>query len=993
MRNFKKILILICVLSLLAIGCTVWALAEGDENKGTVAELSELITTAEKASADTKYEAVKAIYDYLDTHVMDTKEQGYAECILRSNCVAVEAADIYLSKIPAEWDSNVNVDELIDVFMYADELLHMFDIPDGTAGFSGVQVKYDASLYNLCVVLIEDIGTDIINDPNPNTAKNKIKLNRANGIITYCSPYKPNAEIEGIKAQFELCMEAHKAAVAKKLDDLDSKNDVSSYDLPIYYTEDWEKSTVGYDKSKLTGWSYTSNGADANRVGILQEKNGNKYYVHEYREKNKPAGSFIQRGLSGYKTENGLVFEFSIATFGEIPKEGILVETGSISGSFPPPYLYINGKGDICSNNKTTVLLEGALVKGGWLDIIIALDPITFNYSLYVEGQFLAEYDASLNGASFDHSKVVLRLSGGASTQGEIAYDNFKIYAGSNYRNPDRLKNMTDDEKFVYYVNYFSKDTNPVLDRKASYDRATAVVRNYCSIDAETGNYELYPPYVDNAEISDAVATYMTFNIDALVAQAKLDNLRSYSNLIAKLGAVERSKDTITTRNGILSEIDTFNKVNLNLVDTECDLYTVTSDGTITEGANGVRDYDELILIYNKVSKQITYDTNADVFVGYMQRFEKATSISATQRYYNFAKSYIDEDLIDLNLILVDTTPFRSNFQSLIDAYEIYINAAAKIDQVTKINNSKRIVQCVNVISHYRTEEQWEANRDVINEYIFIVKDAVFGTDANGDVLYDESYDGLDEALRFYKRVYAYFYAQMQDQHDAELAHLLGLISATDNYVEKIGLVALIDRYVDTNDVDYEDPRIAKHLSNLETCRSELVLRGEDYSKFLHQNSVYFVNYVDKMRTAKTYAEQVEYYEQAALLYFSLDATVEGTLEAIEIYDEYNVKLKVIKESSVNFLEAMSIYRACQTEEEKYEALVECYYNAQFAELSYEGVAEAMAEYQAAYDAYVSYANSVNNDLTAAGNAVGSLRVNCGITVIIAIIIKKIFGI
>ena len=996
MRNFKKILIIICVLSLLAVGCTVWALAdESEDNVGSVAELSALITTAEAADEGTKYDAVMAAFDYLDTKKISTSEAGYTEAILRLNAVAVEAADIYLSQIPETVEgTGVDTDALVDIFMYADDLLHKRTIPDGTAGFKAVKDKYDVSLLNLSRALTKNIGTDIANEANPNTAANKIKLNRANGIITYCSPYTPNPDLELIKADFALCVAAHNEAVAKLLDELDAKNDVSSYDLPVYYEEDFEKATVGYGKDKLTnGWGYTSNGAEANRVGIRQEKNGNKYYVHEYREQKNPAGSFIQRGLSGYKTENGLVFEFSIGTFGEIPAQGILVETGSVNGSFPPPYLYINGKGDLCANDKATVLLPGALTKGGWLDIIIALDPLTFNYSLYVEGQFLAEYDASLGGAAFDHSKVALRLSGGASTQGEIAYDNFKIYAGSNYRSQDRLKNMTTEEKFVYFVDYFSKDNNPVLDRKESYDRATALVRTFCSIDTANGTYEFYPPYVDNEEIKSAVSAYMAFDIEPLIAKAKLDNLRSYVALVNRLQRITRSTTTIADRNNIVIEITNFNKVNLNLIDLECDEYTVNADGTYTEAPDGAIDYEQYTTIYNKILKQITYDTNADVFVGYMQRFERATSLSATQRYYNYAKSYVDDDLIDVSLIINTSTPGRENFKSLIDAYELFINYQVKIDAVTRSNNSKRIVQCINAINQFRTEEQWEANKEMMTEYLNIIKDSVRGTDANGDPLYDKSYEGVDEAVRFFERVYTYFYNQMQDEHDREIGYLLGLISATDDYVEKIGLVALIDRYVGNNDVDIHDARIAKHLANLETCRAELVLRGEDYPKGLQQNSVYFINFVEKMRTASTYAEQMDFYGKASELYFSLDTTVEGTLAAIAIYDEYNVKLKRTEESSIRFLEAMAIYRACENENDKYAALVDCYYNAQFAEPSYDGVSLALAEYQSAYDTYVNYATSVNNDLTSAGHAIGSLRVNCGITTIIAIIIKRLFGV
>jgi hypothetical protein len=994
MRNFKKILIVICILSLLAVGCTVWALADEEVVYGSVEELSALITTAEKASDDNKYDAVKAIREYLDTCQMDPEEEGYDEAILRVNAVAVEAADIYLSMIPATWDDNVDIDELVDVFMFADEILTMFDIPDGAAGFNAVKGMYDTALLNLSKVLIQSVGDDIITDPNPNTAKNKIRLNKANGIIMFCSPYTENEEFTAIKDQFTACLEAHEAAVAKKLQALDDMNDVSSYDLPVYYMEDWQNKPVGYGVGNLgAGWSFTSNGAAANRVGVRQEKDGNRYYVHEYRETKNPAGSFAQRSLTSYKTENGLVFEFSIATFGEIPSQGILVETGSIDGKFPNPYLYINGKGDICSNNKSTVLLEGALTKGGWLDIILALDPITFNYSLYVEGQYIASYSATLpDGGTFDHSRVALRLSGGPSTQGEIAYDNFKIYAGSNYRNQDRLTNMSQDEKFVYFVNYFQKDTNPVLDRKESYDRAAELVRNYCDVDPTTGAYTMKAEYQDNAEIVAAVDGYFGFDIETLVSEAKRNNLVSYADLVSKLQKVERSFDTISERNNIVLEIINFNKINLNLVDLECDILTPGTDGTYTNEPNGVADYEELLVIYNRVVKQIDYDKNSDIFVGYMQRFQQATSLAATQRYFNYAKTYVDDDLIDLNLILVETTPYRENFSDLIEAYEIYLNSQVKVDSVNRLNNSKRIVQCVNAINQFRTEEQWEANKDFITEYINIVKDAILTTDENGNHVYDTTYEGIDEAVRFFNRVYSYFYAQMQDEHDEYIGYLLDLIAATDDYVEKIGLVALVDRYVGENDVDVTDPRIALHLTNLETCRSELVLRGEDYSLILQQNSVYFVNFVEKMRTATTYREQVEFYEKAAVLYFSLDTTVEGTAEAVEVFDEYKVKLKRIDESSVKFLEAMAIYRACETVDEQYAALVDCYYNAQFAEVSYDGVAEALAEYQAIYDAYMGYATAANNDITASGHAVGSFRVNGGMTTIVAIIIKKIFG-
>ena len=1065
MRNLKKILIVVCVLALLTVSCVVMALAtDGEEetaNIGSVAELSELVSDAETATdIKAKYDKIKEISDYLDTKEMDTAEEGYGDVILRINAVAVDAATMYLDTIPEDVNADgVDVDAALDAFMNADELLNMFDIPNGTAGFSAVKAKYDPALVNIATIVVKDIDAEIDQKQNPETAKNKVKINKADRIITYCTPYGDGDVLAEVRKTFEACVAAHNVAVEKNLAAIDKQNDVGSYDLPIYYTQDWQKSDVAYGEKSVTGWSVQLQGT-SNKVGIREDKNGNKYYVHEYHEKTNPAGSYIQMGLGNYDTSNGIVFEFDMATFSEIPEMGITIETGSvmIDGNkyFPPAYLKIDGNGNIISNDETTVLFEGAFGKGGWTHVIIALDPVDFVYNVYIEGQFIAQYTAKAEGKyTFNHSSVSLRLSGGPSTQGEIAYDNLVIYAGDNYRNPDRVANMTDPEKFIYFVDAFSDGNAHPLDRNEAYIKATELLPLFCTItDPETGAYE----YTDlikagaapaeeestegeetegeetdeglseefKAALRDAVDRYMKFDIEDLLSKAKLANLDQYISKVEALRAIERSYETVGIRESLIAEIADFVKKNGNLIDYEADNYASTpvtdesegeestestenTEGTEgsentegTEGSeeteepagvNGAADFEEYNIIYNRIVKQTEYDKNSEQFIKYMERFMKATTLAATERYYDNATDMLDNDMIDLVLIQTPGTEYRENFEKLIEAYDVYVNAHAKVDTVSKENNAKKIVQCIGKINHYRTEEQWEANKEEINKYINIIKDMILGEDANGDLLYDTSYEGIDEAVRFFDRVYGYFYAKLQLVHIEYISDILNRISATDDYVEKIGLIALIDRYVDTNEIDFENAEVIVLLDNLDTCKSELELRSEDYSKVLEQNSGYFVNYVEKMRTATTYAEQVANFEAAALLYFSLDTTVEGTPEAIEIYDGYKEKLDKIKESSVKFIEAVLIYKACETPEDQYAALVECYYNAQFAEPTYEGVAEAMTEYKAAYDAYVSYANAVNNDITLTGNAIGSFRANCGITMIIAIIIKKIFGV
>ena len=150
MRNFKKILIAICVLALLTVGFAVMAFAEDEvdeENKGTVAELVDLIKVAEAANtATTKYDAVIAVSEYLNTKEMDTSEEGYEDAMIRIITQAVAGARLCLNEVNVE---GVSSDKAMEGLMLADDLLGLWPIPAGTIGFATFKVEYDASVAQL----------------------------------------------------------------------------------------------------------------------------------------------------------------------------------------------------------------------------------------------------------------------------------------------------------------------------------------------------------------------------------------------------------------------------------------------------------------------------------------------------------------------------------------------------------------------------------------------------------------------------------------------------------------------------------------------------------------------------------------------------------------------------------------------------------------------------------------------------------------------------
>ena len=976
MRNFKKMLVVICVLALLTVGCVFAAFAEGD-NAGTVDELNKLVSNAEQVNGNAaKYNAVLKVADYLNTKKIDPSSEGYDVAVAAAHKVIVSAADAYLTTIIDTDD--VTASTVYEGIITADKILVLVDLPENTEGLAATKAKFDPAVAKAAEVLVDAIDADI--ETTLTTGKNQVVINRARRIINGYPITNDEYSIADVIARLAELEAAQERAIAANLKALDESNLVTNYDLPVIFEEDWEDKQVGLNSGYIgSKWTVDLKKSD-NQAGIYQEENGNKSFIHRIKDESGKVSSYIQRSMSMVVPTDGFVIEFDITTFGEFQNGGINIETGSINGGvFPPSYFYINGKGDICKNDKSTVVLKDAIVKGEWLHIAIVFDYDPFTYKLYVEGELIAEYDACISGgAKFDHNQVAFRLNN-SGTAGEVAYDNLIVYGGNSYRNLTRLSDMTDEERFIYFVEYFSSDDHLVSARTVAYDKATELISKYWS-DADNGGYTEITQ--SNADLKTAVDKYLDFDLDILLADVKAKNLERFVELVTDLQKVSRSVNTVSTRQQKAAIINAFLGESNGLFNKETD-----------NNENGSPDYSEYSLIFNRIVAEATYDLNAATFVRHISRFTNAPTLAAKERYYARAKSLVDNDGIDLALINDRSNPYRNNFKDLIAAYQIFVEADAYMYDLVKENNSIKIIHCINKIAEYDTVEEWNEHSDEMKKYLNIVKDVILNKDADGSPLYDTDYQGVKPAVEYFNTAYAYFYAILQDEHVKYIEEVLELILASDQYIEKMGMVSVIDRYIAENDLNYKDERIVNLINNLETCKAELELREADYADVLIQNAVYFVNIVERMRTAETYADQRRYFEEATSLYYYLDSRVEGAARAVEIYDEYKINLDRIAESSIVFIEAVAIYQACETEDEKYAALVDCYYNAQFVEMSYEGAKEAMEIYLAAYNEYVDYAESVNEDIVLSGNAVGSLRANSGVVNIVAVIIKKIFGI
>ncbi len=981
MRNFKKILMVICVFAFLTVGCVLLAYATEDGNTGTVEGLNKLITAAEaETDATLKHIAILAAGEYFGTHTIDPAEEGYDEAVAKVNELLLSSTKPQLDAIGK---NSVTALDAYNAITKANDLLKYVTDEEG---LNDVKVQFDSALVKTVDLLVDALDADI--ETTLATATNQVALNRAKRVLSECTPYG-DSDLSALKAEFDELSAAHDRAVKINYEKLDGENIINDYDLPVFFTEDWEACRAGMTGNDLGGrWDVQLKGTK-NQAGIEVDENNNRYYVHRYLEKDSPAASYAQITLSTYKVSasEGLVFEFDVATMGDMPALGIQIEPGGYNmpdGSrvFPANYFFADGEGNIRAKGVGgEILLPNAFVKGEWLHIVIVFEPNEFVYKLYVAGEYIGQYDAKYSGQTYDHSKLAFRLSGQSSTYGEIAYDNISIYSGTSYRQRDKFESMTADEQFLYYVNYMNDESKTLASQYLAYQRAEEALSNYWTYDEENG----VGSYTENAateELKAAVDNYLAFDVEKLLVEVRKLNLAEYIKLVEAIANLERNMDNAKTRLAEAEKVASFANKNNGLID-------LVIDGN----NNDQPDYTEYNLIYQRIVREATYDGNAEAFIRYINKFENAPTLATKERHYAKAKDLVGNNGIDISLITNETAPGRENFLDLIAAYEIYLNADAIVYELMKENNSNKIVNCVDRLSGYVTEEDWLANREEMEKYLNILKPIILEVGIDGQPAYDSTYKGVKDAVLYFNNAYSFFYALHQDEHVAYISGKLDQVLGTETYIEKIGYVSQIERYINKNELNYKDERIVNLLNNLETCKAELLLREEDYGKILNQNAVYFVNIVERMRTAETYSEQKKYFDEATLLYYYIDASVEGAEKAVAIYDEYKINLDRKAESSITFIESVAIYKACQTEDEKYAALVECYGSAQFVEMSYEGAKEAMDEYLAAYDAYVNYVNAVNEEVTLTGNAVGSLRINSGIFTVIAVIIKKIFGV
>lgn len=892
MKNLKKIVTLLLLVTALCIGLAIGAVAE-DEYTGTMEELNTLVAAldGEKASLD----SYKAVAEYLPT--VDPASDGYADTVTAVQAKALAQAQVYLTEMASEAVAS--------------------------------------------------------------TANNQIAVNRFNAFIKLglcdadSDDYK--ALMTDAEARIALQAEAKEANRQAML----GKSTLSDYNLSVIINSDLEN---GENPFRTT---------DKKGVCKVDVKDGALHIVTA--KTDAKTSAYVQHdGWADLAANSGVVIDFDFANFGDVMTRFHL-EGGGHNSLKDDSRVFVSYFSITSDGVKTgdyagqKVVLKNAVVTGEWLHFTVIYDPVSYTFSLYCEYELLDSYTAEINGHRVKINNV--RFATDTEPVGHHAFDNVQVYAGTTLRDLNMFQKMSAEEKFVYYANYYTNDeSNDILGRYTSQKNVNAAIDNYLNEDGsfkpfEQGNLsdEEYAALL--VKVQQAIEKVNSFDATEFISGLKRSNCNTFIEYVGELGAIKRELNN--------SNIDSRAKAVKKIED-----FLISTDGIIEESD----EYKAAFNTYLMHQRNRYVDENILVFNKYMEVYTKVETLSALRKYYNLAKELYEDESYPIN----PEDALLEGFEAFAAAYELYSNAERRIEGVERDQNSKKILSCYSLISVF-DQSEWDANYDYINPYVVTIRNII----SSG--YYNFDYEGVDKIIDAFEPMDDHFYSLLQDVHIAEISARLDFVYNNDAYIEKMGTLSYITRYLESNDIDRENPEMAALIANYETALDELKFREDDYETVLKQNASYFVSLVEKMRISDNFNEKRELYDKATGFYFALDASEDDVKAAIKVFDEHTLYFETGETSSKLFLDAVVILRTAETEQEKYAALVDCYIFSADAVLTYDGVKEAMEYYTAEYNAYNSAAVATIEVIENIGVTVGSVRANCGVNSIIAVIIKKIF--
>ena len=887
-------------------------------------------------------------------------------------------------------------------------------------------------------------------------------------LVGYESRLYFDTEMEEYKAFAETLIPAVEAIEAKLAERIKTyyTAPLNEYGLKIVSNNGFEPDTNG-NISKLNSTQFTTTGNYYEYVDNFGAGGSSHSYHEVLVSRTGDPYSYLNFGSDA---NNGVVFEFDFYyTGGEL---AMSCGTAGMGGGYHSELGYwsengiSSGYGGDGTVTKTKFEgSEGLIVKNAWNHVALSFSQATKEFTMYANYVKVGSYKWSLLTSSYSPQTCRFKLSGG-----EMYIDNILIYYGSAPRIVDQFTNMSDTEKLAYYVDAMLDESFDFANRELAYDWLCDNIGTY--YDEVTGEYtdliaddeaakasvqaflgfafmpykvkhhvelihdetvsvpdkmELFRDLTDtitemeyldeskkivferdeNPELYDALERYNKFDIAKLEDEFQLGNLAGLEEIYDRLMALDHDDfETIAARQSIHKEIDLY-------------ILAVGEENISTKDPATKINKDLAISL-----AKIEHDKVVRTISNYLEYFDKATNYQTRVRWIR----RIEAEQFYNDVSIFDNPDREKHIPSMIDKYKAILN---KMVGYTNEENSKKILQCVDILKEYAYEllntdpENPILIEDVTGEMLLSYVVAEYEAYLEDDTLsitaweyarkyvliaraameegYVPTYSGLSVALRFYNPLFAYYYDLVQLDHIEQIERALSRYETAQTFIDKKGIFIYVETYLAENDIDFTREDIQAIQLRVDAIRAQIEEQegeGEmlpsaaeqEYIAFLEENAVKFVAAVAQMRAAKDYVTLEAAYKNAQQYYYFIAINDAHTQDAVEEYMTLESKMLEWKEYSDLFIGIINSLSSSDTLDSTYEKLVRAYSVKDLAEATYPGMKEALATYEQAYKNYTDAVNAVNTEVV---ETVEVMTANVTPYTVIQTIInffKKLFG-
>ncbi len=593
------------------------------------------------------------------------------------------------------------------------------------------------------------------------------------------------------------------------------------------------------------------------------------------------------------------------------------------------------------------VTVSDAMAVGVWTHFSMTYNTQTKLGKLYVNYQYIC--DISYHGKDTGKKDSLFWFNAGSPENwGGWDIDNYEVYYGNQVRIPDKFSHMSDEDRFVYFVNFAeygiddpSKSTQQLkenyLARNTAYERAKALF----------SKFENTPKLKDTVDLFKQIQETYVIAIKKPAMDANLEKIQGKVSEILDGELTTENKDK---KLELIKDLNSFVTKNSALIN--------KADTTPVTGYQA-----QMSLVYALEADIEVLDT-AVKFVEEMTKFSKATALSALTRHAasaeavyslafteEYARNLVLDDPVvkkfeqQLNGQIVDGTELKEgdegylsrDDENYIRLFDYYNNISKKLLERAKYENSKKIINAIDYITdidgYVDTAEFWAANYSTIYDYMNMIRN--FVNKDNYDAENADVAEDVAAAILKFREIDVYFYERLQMEHIQNIEAILAEYAKASTGIEKYAIVKSAQDYFEINDtalnntainkavrmaVEDEKARllelnkIVNDVYSVEVkAMCEVDENGEitgnykdAYLDVLEQQTEYFINTVNYMNTAITgqmnvlisFSEFVELFDEATTYYYGINVNVEGAQEAVGKYAEYRAYITEVRENN-----------------------------------------------------------------------------------------------